>query len=274
MHYRSSLARSRVSLRQPTAHLRTLPSFALIGAQRAGTSSLFRYMCAHPQVRRALRKEVDYFSVDYARPWTWYRAHFPLRGTGRITFDASPQYFVHPLAPGRIRSALPSLKLVVSVREPVDRTVSHYQLMRRLGVENLSLDQALDQEASRIGPDLERLTREPDYVPLDFLRFSYIARSLYAEQLQRWLQSFPLPSFHFLCFDTFRHDPDAEWGPLLEFLELDPWRPSSFHNWSTTTVANNNQEMLRSDIRGRLGDDPDRFAALAPREFPWTAKTR
>lgn len=273
MRYRSRLARTRVLLRRPTARLRSLPDFALIGAQRAGTSSLFRYLCGHPQVHRALRKEIDYFSVDLARPWSWYQAHFPLRLAGGVTFDATPQYFVHPLVPQRLRSVLPSMKLVVAVRDPADRTVSHYQLMSRLGVEHLDFEEALDRERSRIGPDLERLEREPNYAPMDFLRFSYVTRSRYAEQLQRWTESFPLSAFHFLCFDTFLVDPQSEWDSLLEFLDLDPWRPSAFRNWSTRTGGGAN-DAQRTNVFRRLGDDPEKFAALASREFPWPDDAR
>lgn len=230
---------------------------------------MFRYLSAHPQVRRPLRKEIDYFSVDYSRPWPWYQAHFPLPFGGRVSFDATPQYFVHPLAPERLRTALPAIKLVLSIRDPVDRTISHHQLMTRIGIEALPIERALDQEASRIGPDIERLHQYPDHVPLDFLRFSYLARSRYGEQLHRWLQSFPLSSFHFLCFDTFIREPKVEWDHLLEFLGLDLWCPTSFTNWSTPTSAPAINENLRSDIWHRLADDPKRFAAMVPRGFPW-----
>jgi hypothetical protein len=271
MRYRSRLARARVRLRQPTAMLRTIPSFILIGAQRAGTSSLYRYLNAHPQVRRSLRKEVNYFSVDYDRSWGWYRAHFPLRVPACVTFEATPQYFVHPLAPARVHERLPDARLIVTVRDPVDRALSHYRHMRRIGLDHLPLSGAIAAEPSRIEPDLEMLRSNPWHRARDFLRYSYVTRSRYGEQLERWLEFFPRSSIHVLCFDTFRQHPRAEWEEMLDFLGLERWSPTSFENWSTPTRPGIGEDQAATRrIREALGGDPARFADLTGRCFPWT----
>jgi hypothetical protein len=269
MAYRSRLARARVRARQPTAGLRVLPSFMLIGAQRAGTSSLYRYLSAHPQVRKPLRKEIDWFSRDYDRPWSWYRAHFPLRLAGGVTLDATPQYLVHPLAPARVRERFPDIRLVVAVRDPVERALSQYRLMRQVGVETLEPAEALAAEAGRIAPDLERLRHDPLHKPLDLLRYSYVTRSRYGEQMERWLSHLPREQFHVLCFDTFEHDPGPEWDALLDFVGLDRWRPAEFANRSTRTRRTDVESGVRSMIEESLGGDPQRFATLVGRSFAW-----
>src|SRR4051794_20416189 len=89
MSTRRRVAMARVRLRRPTAGVRALPDFLVIGAQRCGTSSLYRWLSGHPEVAPSLRKEVDYFARYNDRGLGWYRSHFPLRVRRRCTFEAT-----------------------------------------------------------------------------------------------------------------------------------------------------------------------------------------
>lgn len=268
MRKRRRLALARAGLRRPSAALRRPPEFLIIGAQRAGTSSMFRYLGQHPQVRRPLRKEIDYFSANYGRPPSWYAAHFPLRVAAQ-SFDCTPQYLVHPLAAGRCHALLPNAKLVVMVRDPVTRLVSQYSHMRRLGFENLTLREALTAEDERTASDLRAIEEDPGWNPRQFFRFGYLARSRYAEQMQRWLQFYPHTSIHVFDFDEFVGSPESEWTELVRFLELDPWAPDDFRNWSQPTVKPPTDPVLFHEIRTHLGEDIDRFKDLAGRPLSW-----
>ncbi len=92
-----------------------LPGFLIVGAQRCGTTSMYRALSEHPAVRKAvLHKGVHYFDMNYDHGLAWYRAHFPLRagagargGAGAVTFESSPYYMFHPLAAQRIAADLP-----------------------------------------------------------------------------------------------------------------------------------------------------------------------
>src|SRR5262249_13344047 len=116
--------------------MRMLPGLVILGAQKAGTTSLFNYLSAHPQVRSPTNKEVHYFDLNFARGPTWYRAHFPKRSDTsleqddirdeQITLDASPYYLFHPAVPERLKTTLPQAKFIVMMRNPVDRAYSHY----------------------------------------------------------------------------------------------------------------------------------------------------
>jgi hypothetical protein len=259
---------ARVQIRERSASLRRLPEFVVIGAQRAGTSSMFRYLSAHPQVRRPLRKEIDYFSAHYGESLSWYRAHFPVR-RGSISFDCTPQYFVHPLAPERCRALLPDAKMVIMARDPVARLMSHYSHMRRLGFETLELRDALEAEESRIAHDLGEISSDLAWNPREFFNFSYLTRSRYAEQFERWLGSYPREAFHVFDFDEFVNSPETEWGPLLDFLELEPWVPPDFRNWSTPTAKPGTDTALGEELADRLKDDIGRFAELSGRPLSW-----
>src|SRR4051812_20031887 len=124
------LRRVQADYRHLSAPLRGLPSVLIIGAQKSGTTSLSSYLVEHPDMLPSLRKEVHYFSFNYERGVNWYRAHFPythhLR-RGALTLDATPYYLVHPLVAQRAAQLLPHAKLVVLLRNPVDRALSHYQ---------------------------------------------------------------------------------------------------------------------------------------------------
>ena len=229
---------------------------------------MFRYLSAHPNINRPLRKEIDYFSAYYGRPLSWYQAHFPVRRAAR-SFDCTPQYFVHPLAPERCLAALPETRIVIMVREPISRLLSHYSHMRRLGIETLDLHAALEAEPSRIAADLQAVTRNPAWNPRDFFNFSYLTRSKYGEQFDRWLGSYPRDSFHIFDFDSFVRSPQSEWLPLLKFLDLEPWEPPGFRNWSTPTVKPYSETALRERLDDDLRDDLQRFAQLAGRPLSW-----
>src|ERR1041384_7789414 len=143
----------RFSYARLTWEQRALPDFIIIGAQKAGTSSLFFYLAQHPQLVGSFIKEVHFFDggmkpgIDnFAKGEPWYRAHFPLRkdlGPTHKTFEASPCYIFNPLAPIRIHDLLPDVKIVALLRNPVDRAISQYFQERRRNREPLEITEAL-----------------------------------------------------------------------------------------------------------------------------------
>jgi tRNA(Leu) C34 or U34 (ribose-2'-O)-methylase TrmL len=168
-----------------TSPARCLPDFLIIGAQKAGTTSLFAHLNEHPAVWMAPWKECHFFS----RPWlptTAYRGFFLMRSTRRrierrlgrrlLVGEATPYYLFHPLAPLRAARALPKAKLIVLLRDPVERAYSHYRHEVRLGLETLSFEEALDAEATRTAGETERLGRSPFASSDGHRHYTYIAR--------------------------------------------------------------------------------------------------
>lgn len=180
--------------RRPTAKLRVLPDYLIIGAQKAGTSALQRYLETTPGVQAPLVKEVHYFDNHYGAGADWYRAHFPTRRavvSGQITGEASPYYLLHPWAPARVAALLPDVRLIVLLREPARRAYSHFQHSRALGREPLtSFDEALDREAARTAGGWAELSRTGRRQPA-VEWYSYMRRGRYAAQLARWYKQFP-----------------------------------------------------------------------------------
>jgi hypothetical protein len=167
--------------RRLTAFVRPLPDFLVLGAMKAGTTSTYAYLVRHPRIQRAWRKEVHFFEAPatYALGELWYRAHFPIRRSGMISGDATPSYMFFTEAPARIARHVPRARLITLLRNPVDRAFSHYHHLVQRGGECRTFEAALDQQLLELpaGPRDDAET--------------YLARGLYAEQLESVLRVFP-----------------------------------------------------------------------------------
>jgi hypothetical protein len=201
-----------------------LPTFLLVGAKRAGTSSLYRYLTLHPQVHPCVSgKGTHYFDVGYRRGWRWYRSSFPLAARGGITGEASPYYMFHPLAPPRIAAALPEARLIVVLRDPVERAWSHYHNERRLQAEPLSFEDAVGSEPERLAGQAERMAADPGYHSFAWRHHSYLARGRYAEQLERLYELFPPGQVLVVQSELLRADPNRALEDVWRFLGLAPF---------------------------------------------------
>jgi len=211
--------------RKWTAAARALPDFLVIGAMRSGTTSLHDLVCRHPQVLGAIKKEIHYFDLNFVGGERWYRAHFPrverLRSRRGITGEASPYYIFHPLAHRRAADLVPGARILVILRHPIDRAYSHYWHSVQLGEEPLFFEEALRQETARLAGEERRLLADPPHVSRPHLRWSYLSRSIYAVQLERWLTAFPRGQLLVLEYRTFFEDLGARSRQLFDFLGLD-----------------------------------------------------
>ena len=167
------------------------PAFLMIGEMKCGTTSLYRYLERHPDIRPPFQKEPYFFATRYDRGMSWYRSLFPLARGGRVTYEGSVYYLAHPHAPERIRRHLPDAKLIVLLRDPVARTQSHWNHSRSKGREPLGFEAALEAEAARMAGEVERLRADPGYVSHAHINHAYATRSRYVDSLRPWLENFP-----------------------------------------------------------------------------------
>lgn len=234
--------RAYVQMGEATAGTRLRPSFILVGAQRCGTTSLFRALTAHPQAARpAFHKGVNYFDLNYYRSMRWYIGHFPLSRTAwrraapygePAAFEASGYYLYHPMALPRIARDLPTVKLVVMLRDPVDRAHSAHKHEYARGFETESFERALELEDDRLAGEIDRMRADPSYQSFSHRHHSYRHRGHYAEQLERVFDFFPHDQVHIMDSEAYFEQPAVEYRNLLTFLGLAPFEPPSFarHN--------------------------------------------
>ncbi len=213
-----------------TQRMRALPDFLIIGAQRAGTTSLYNYLIKHPCVRPALKKEIHYFDLNFSKGLRWYKGHFfckwqPSQSKGgcghkMITGEGTPYYIFHPHAPYRIVHTLPQVKLIGLLRNPVDRAYSHYIHHLRLGAETLSFEEAIINEASRLEGETENVMRQDNYHSLNHQYYSYLSRGIYSDQMERWLTLFPKDQLLIIGAEDLKEQTNKFYRQILEFLEL------------------------------------------------------
>jgi hypothetical protein len=269
--------RSRLLVGLATKRSRILPSVLVIGAQRAGTTSLFHALAKHPHVARPLLKEIHFFDDQFWCGVDWYRAHFPLsasqdrarrREGDLVGVDATPYYLFHPAAPARAAATVPNAKLVVLLRDPVARAYSHFQKMRRTKVEQLSFAAALDAEDERLAGEAERLLADPRYRSFQHLHHSYVSRGLYADQLERWLAHFP-PERLFVAFaEEFFARPQQVYAQVLAHLGLPAWEPPQFPNYNPGGHTGIDDE-TRAGLAARFAEPNERLRRLLGHELPW-----
>jgi hypothetical protein len=221
-----------------TSDRRPLPDFLIIGTKRGGTTSLWRYLVQHPLVPRLFpawnTKTSHYFEANFGRGESWYRSHFPtlrqrtalerrLGGPSRVG-EAAPLYMFHPLAAGRVAALMPDVRIIVLLRDPVERAYSHWKERLGEGVEPLDFASALEAEPSRTAGERERLIADPTYVSDAYDWYSYRARGAYVDHLEPWLSRFDRSQLLFLASETFYRDPAGSYAQVLDFVGLPPHR--------------------------------------------------
>jgi hypothetical protein len=269
----------RAAARSGPGYGRILPSFLIIGTTKSGTTTLYRWISEHPFVAPCSVKETHYFSNYYTRGSQWYRSQFPrqserdafAREHGRpfITGEASPSYISHYWAPQRIARELPDVKLIVTMRNPVDRAHSHFQMSRRLGDEPLStFEEALAAEEQRLAGEDARMRNEPYYRSYRFGNWGYLARGHYVEQLEKWFAAYPRERIHLLSLEELSTRPHETLDAVHEFLGLPPFRAADLEPRHVGEY-----DPLAPETRARLAElfrpDNQRLYELAGRDFGW-----
>lgn len=200
---------------------RPLPHFLGLGTQKGGTTSLHRLLVQHPQVFLPACKEIHYFSLHDQEPLSWYSAHYRKARPGQSRGDITPYYLFHPRAPQRIHTVLPAVRMIVLLRDPVERALSQFFHARRHGFEPLELEEALAAETERLG-DADIHLREPGSIHYSHQKHSYVSRSRYEVQLERYRALFAPQQLLVLRSEDLFNSSSTCWAQIQAFLDLDP----------------------------------------------------
>lgn len=220
--------RLRLNYGKLTWSKRMLPRFVVIGAMKAGTTSIFHYVQQHPEIVSGLRKEINFFDggrklhIDsYKKGERWYRAHFPLKNSNKdaITFDVTPQYLISEVAPARMFELLPEAKLIAIVRNPTQRAVSQYFHEFRKGRENLPIEQALKAEEQRLNVKVG----DERYKHREFQQYHYAYKDngLYFKHLTKFLKYYPKEQILVVSSEELFEHPTVEFRRIFNFLQIE-----------------------------------------------------
>ncbi len=265
---------------QVSAHWRAVPDYLVIGTKRGGTTSLQQYLTAHPDVLEPkAAKASHYFDVNHDKGWSWYRAHFPLqswmdrqRAAGRpvVVGEASPYYCFHPLALGRIADQLPTARMIIVLRDPVERAWSHYSYEVARGNEDLSFADAIDAEPERLADAEARILSGEVKDDRHWRLHSYLRRGHYEEQIGAVHRLFAPEQLHVVVSEELFAGPLDVMNQVFDFLGVGPVDGGRFD------AANaNRKSALEPELRERLATyyapHNQRLYEVLGRELPWTA---
>ena len=218
------------NLRRYRGISRLLPDFIIVGAQKAGTTSLFHYLKQHPQIIGSKPNEVHFFDYNFHKGLGYYRSYFPtktelqlqqndLRKTV-ITGETSPSYLFFSFVPQRIAKTLPNIKIIILLRDPVARSFSQYHHEVRKGRETESFEAAITREET--GETSNRY-QSGEYSSHQYGCKSYLARGRYIEGIKAYFSLFKPEQILILSSEDFFSKPQKVYDSILKFLNLEPF---------------------------------------------------
>jgi len=227
------------------------PNFIIVGAAKSGTTSLFRYLRAHPDVFMPELKEASYFAGFNIKTEADYLHQFEPAGNRRAVGEASGAYLYAPAAAAGIRECLgPNVRIVMILRNPIDMAYSLWGHMVREGAESLSFFDALAVEERRMAdPEFHRTAKSWVY------NFAYAARARYAPQVANYLSTFERQQLRVFIFEEFFADPAAGYAELCRFLDVSTEHQPTFEAFNPAGV-------LRSQRLQKLLDEPTLWKEL------------
>ena len=254
-----------------------LPNFIILGAAKAGTTALFHYLKQHPEIGMSRIKETNYLALkndpldfrgpgdaDYIKRFTittesGYHDQFADCSGKRAIGEASPLYLYNPQAPAEIKALVPDARLVVILRNPIDRAYSAFlHLVRDRRETTHDFLEALHLEPSRIADHWEHI-------------WHYVAMGRYADQIERYQALFPRDQIKIYIYRDFRLAPLSIMQDLFRFLEVDPTFIPDCSTRHNAALPPEERPPLISEARrfiaNALSDDIHRLESLIDRDL-------
>lgn len=206
--------------------------FIGIGAQKCASTWVHAILQDHPQASVSDPKELDFFSYNYERGFQWFERHFPENGLALVKGEISPSYLHDLAAPARLSAYRPDTRILVTLRDPVERAYSNH--LHDIRIQNFQ------------GPDLSfeaGLANNP----------MYVEQSRYAAHLKRWMGFFPSEQILVLLQEEIKADPHGQARLVYRFLGIDE------HHVSNSIEKRANESYLpksreRERLMRKLGD--------------------
>ncbi len=207
----------------------SLPDFLIIGAAKSGTSSLYEYLNNHPSILPCVVKEPNYFTAYYNRGLAWYKSCFPFKAKRVfcperkfLTGEATSRYYWYPFAAERVKQILPTCKIIILLRNPVERSYSHYKMQYKNGIVTQTFEQQILDEPKRLEGEWEKMLNDKNYFSSEFNSYGYLTKSLYINYIKKWFELFLKRQILVIKSEDFFSNPEKITNQTLEFLELSP----------------------------------------------------
>ncbi len=236
-----------------------LVDFAIAGAQKCGTTAIMQMLSRHPDVYMLPKTRHNYFvymPLAFS-PWArWgYERDFKPAAHHSLIGESSSSYLFYPHALKGLKRYNPAMKLIVSVRHPVARAFSHWNMNAAKGIDTRTFADAVRDEMAG------RLIGRRRY------RFGYLERGLYGRQIDRLLQIFPRQQVLILHSQDTLADPQSAWARLLELLDLPVTPPPKRHVWNARTYISRLDEYTEARLSDYFAADIDLLCRLSGYDF-------
>jgi hypothetical protein len=216
----------------------TKPNFFIVGAQKAGSTSLYHILSKQKDVFIPSKKELRFFSFHYPKGFDWYcNTYFKNTADYKLIGEADPSYLADENAPSRIaKHCGRDIKIVMILRQPVKRAYSQYIMNKKLNPEKFSEWVALPFES--------QLIKESN----DLIDSNYLQNGCYYKAINNYLKSFNLENIHIILFDDFITDKQNTLNKLSKFLEIDEIQiPQDTHKNKSSVTRMSWMKVLYSD---------------------------
>lgn len=209
------------------------PQFLIIGATKCGTSSLFAYLQEHPQILLPHKKEIDFFNKNFDLGVEWYLSHFPSITDSQefLTGEASPLYLYNRDVEQRIFELFPDIKLIIMLRNPVDRTISEYYHAYNHGLQQQKLSEIIN---------IEKKYRQEIIEGEAIYKFGFLLNSIYIDKVRRWYELFPPENILVLESESFFTQTASYMQDIFQFLNIPNFTTSHYrkHNVGSYGAVN------------------------------------
>ncbi len=246
------------------------PQFLIVGVMKGGTTSLYEYLIQHPQIIPSLQKEIDFFNYQFNFGLDWYTSHFPPlpKYPKFITGEASPTYLLDLKTAQRVFEYFPKVKLLIILRNPVDRAISqYYDHFHWLGREKRTLQDAINSE-------IEVLNSLDDPTEIEInssfwqTQKGHLWRGLYVYFIEKWMQIFPAEQFLILQSEDLYTHPQETLQQAFEFLGVSPYKLQHYQQYTAGSYAQVPQA-IREQLSAFFKPHNQRLEAFLNRKFNW-----
>ena len=239
-----------------TGSIRVLPDFLVIGAKRCGTTSLFYHLPEHPCISKSPHDNMGFFNDNFHLGVNWYKSFFPTIFTRNkiksefgnfLAFDVTTTYMEEESTANNVYQIKPNMKIIVILRNPVDRAYSQYHLNLREKAEKRSFEDAMEENMNELNKEsYERYEIKPKF---SVEENNYLKKGLYAQQLRHWLNIFPMESMLILSTEEFESNQQVIYNKIFEFLNI-----SQFEVKNTEKMEKGSYPQMKSETRSLLLD--------------------
>lgn len=241
------------------------PNFMIIGFMKCGTTSLYDYMTQHPNILLGRKKEIHFFdNPDFDKlGLDCYGANFPPIPENSLYWvgEATTEYIRHSNIAQKIRENFPNLKIIVLVRNPVSRTISHFHFSRKMRGVKHSLETAIQSQIQEI-ENMTDLNQELDH------KNGFVSLSLYAYYLEKWMSVFPRENFLVLSLENLSKNSQSTLDKVFEFQKLPSHIIDFDKNYNKGNYLHSNDEISRL-LYDFFKPHNQRLENLVEQKFDW-----